>query len=72
MANVLDKYQYLDKKERAFLTRLTEGTLEQLIQIEPAARSIPIFRSANMSLGNNELMDLVRLPAAKLGHDIDV
>lgn len=34
LANVLDKYQYLDKKERAFLTRLTEGTLEQLIQID--------------------------------------
>lgn len=33
VADVLDKYQYLDKKDRAFITRLTEGTLENLIQI---------------------------------------
>lgn len=31
---VLEKYQYLNKKDRAFLTRLTEGTLENLIQID--------------------------------------
>lgn len=30
----LEKYQYLDKQDRAFLTRLTEGTLEYLIQID--------------------------------------
>lgn len=34
LANVLNKYQYLDKKDRAFLTRVTEGTLENLIQID--------------------------------------
>lgn len=26
LRNVLNKYQYLDKKERAFITRVTEGT----------------------------------------------
>lgn len=26
--NVLDKYQYLEKRERAFITRVVEGTLE--------------------------------------------
>ena len=31
---VLEKYQYLDKKERAFLTRLTEGTLERQITLD--------------------------------------
>ncbi|MCD7907116.1 MAG: 16S rRNA (cytosine(967)-C(5))-methyltransferase RsmB [Clostridium sp.] len=30
----LDKYQYLEKADRAFITRLTEGTLEYLIQID--------------------------------------
>lgn len=30
----LDKYQYLGKADRAFITRLTEGTLEYLIQID--------------------------------------
>ena len=34
LQQVLEKYQYLDKKDRAFLTRMTEGTLEYLIQID--------------------------------------
>ena len=29
LRDVLDKYQYLGKQERAFLTRLMEGTLER-------------------------------------------
>ena len=32
--SVLNKYQYLDKKERAFITRVTEGTLEHMIEID--------------------------------------
>ena len=31
---ILDKYRYLDKKDRAFFTRMTEGTLENLIRID--------------------------------------
>lgn len=34
LRNVLSKYQYLDKKERAFITRVTEGTLEHLIEMD--------------------------------------
>lgn len=34
LRNVLNKYQYLDKKERAFITRVTEGTLENMIEID--------------------------------------
>lgn len=34
LRNVLNKYQYLDKKERAFITRVTEGTLERMIEID--------------------------------------
>ena len=34
LRNVLSKYQYLDKKERAFITRVTEGTLEHLIELD--------------------------------------
>ena len=45
---------------------------EQLAQITEAAQSIPVFRSANMSLGINVLMDLVRRAAALLGEDFDV
>ena len=32
--SVLDKYQYLDKKERAFITRTAEGTLQHMIEID--------------------------------------
>lgn len=32
--NVLDKYQYLDKQERAFITRVSEGTIENMILID--------------------------------------
>ena len=32
--SVLEKYQYLEKQERAFLTRLVEGTLEHLLEMD--------------------------------------
>lgn len=31
---VLGKYQYLDKSDRAFITRVTEGTLERMIELD--------------------------------------
>lgn len=34
LRNVLDKYQYLEKQERAFLTRLAEGTLERMLELD--------------------------------------
>ena len=34
LREVLEKYQYLDKKERAFITRVTEGTLEHMIELD--------------------------------------
>ena len=34
LRNTMEKYQYLDKKERAFITRVVEGTLEHLIEID--------------------------------------
>lgn len=34
LKNVLDQYQYLDKKERAFITRVVDGTLERMIEID--------------------------------------
>ena len=45
---------------------------EQLAAIDGAAKSLPIFRSANMSLGVNVLLDLVRRACAVLGEDYDV
>ena len=34
LKQVLDQYQYLDKKERAFITRVVNGTLERMIEID--------------------------------------
>ncbi len=45
---------------------------EQLARIGETAKSIPVFRSANMSLGVNVLLDLVKRAAALLGEDFDV
>lgn len=34
LRDVLNKYQYLEKKERSFITRVTEGTLEHMMEID--------------------------------------
>ena len=45
---------------------------EQLVQILHASKSIPVFRSGNMSLGINLLTGLVKKAAAVLGDNFDV
>ena len=45
---------------------------EQVAQIGAAAREVPIFRSANMSLGINVLLELVKKAAAVLGGSYDI
>ncbi len=50
----------------------TGYTEEQEAQVQMAAESIPIFRSANMSLGVNVLIDLIKRAAAVLGDAYDV
>ncbi len=34
LKGVLDKYQYLEKRDRAFITRAVDGTLERMIEID--------------------------------------
>lgn len=34
ISSVLDKYQYLTKQERSFITRVSEGTLENMIELD--------------------------------------
>ena len=34
LGEVLNKYQYLEKRERAFITRVVEGTLEHQIELD--------------------------------------
>lgn len=45
---------------------------EQIGEIGEAAKVIPIFRSANLSLGVNLLMELTRRAAQVLGEDFDI
>ena len=45
---------------------------EQLAQIGAAAREVPIFRSANMSLGINVVIELVKKAASILGDRYDI
>jgi len=45
---------------------------EQLVQISHASETIPVFRSGNMSLGINLLMQLVKKASAVLGENFDV
>lgn len=51
----------------------TGYTQEQLAEIDSAAKCIPVFRSANMSLGINVVVDLIRRAASILdGYDIEI
>ena len=40
LRNVLEKYQFLDKRDRAFISRVSEGTLENLIQLDYIIESV--------------------------------
>jgi 4-hydroxy-tetrahydrodipicolinate reductase len=62
------------KKQNCGVVLATTGySEEQLAEIQAASREIAIFRSANMSLGINVLMQLVRQAAQILqGYDIEI
>lgn len=48
LRNVLGNYQYLDKSERAFITRVTEGTLEHMIEIDYIINQFSKVKTAKM------------------------
>jgi len=55
------------------LVLCTTGFSEaQLTALDEASKEIPLFRSGNMSLGINLVMDLLRRTASLLGDDFDV
>lgn len=41
LREVLEKYQYLEKRDRSFITRVAEGTLENLIEMDYISPSFP-------------------------------
>lgn len=66
---VLEKYQYLDKKERAFITRVSEGTIQHMIELDyminqfskvPVNKMKPVIRNLmRMSVYQLKYMDAV-------------
>ena len=50
LKDVLEKYQYLDKRDRAFITRVTEGTLENMLQMDYIIERFSKVKVENMKL----------------------
>lgn len=69
----LDGLLAFAKATKTPLVLATTGyTPEQVAQIGAAALEVPIFRSANMSLGINVLLELVKKAASILGDSYDI
>ena len=69
----LDGLLAFAKSTKTPLVLATTGfSPEQIAQIGAAALEVPIFRSANMSLGINVLLELVKKAAAVLGDSYDI
>jgi len=72
--SVLDKYQYLEKQERAFITRVAEGTIQTMIELDyiinqfskiKANKMKPVIRNIlRMSVYQMKYMDSVPDSAA--------
>lgn len=60
---VLSKYQYLEKKERAFLTRLAEGTIEHGIELDYIINS---FASVKVNKMKPLIRNLLRMSVFQL------
>lgn len=69
----LDSLLEFAKSARTPLVLATTGySPEQIAKIGAAALEVPIFRSANMSLGINVLIELVKKAASVLGDSYDI
>lgn len=64
--------RYATARKIAVILCTTGYSSEQLEQIRAASEKIPVFRSGNMSLGINLMMDLIRRACAVLGDQFDV
>lgn len=70
LRQALNKYQYLPKQDRAFITRLVEGTLEYLLQIDyvinsysktPVHKMKPVIRSI-LRMSVYQILHMDRIP----------
>ena len=64
--------EYCTKHSTPVILCTTGYSEQQIADISAAAEQIPVFRSANMSLGVNLLADLIRRACAVLGDSFDV
>ena len=72
-ASNLDNLLAFAKKSGCALVLCATGyTAEQLKQIDEAAKTLPVFKTANLSVGVNLLQKLVRQAAETLGDAFDV
>ena len=68
-----DLLRFCTEKKNPVVLATTGYTPEQIEKINAASEQIAIFRSANMSVGINILIDLVRRAASLLdGYDIEI
>lgn len=65
LGQALSKYQYLDKQERAFITRVVEGTLEYQIQIDYVLEQ---FSSTKLSGMKPFIRTLLRMSVYQILH----
>lgn len=72
LRGALERYQYLEKQDRAFLTRLTEGTMERLLELDyiigqystvPVKKQKPVIRNL-LRMSVYQLFYMDRIPDA--------
>lgn len=71
MGQLLRKYQYLEKQDRAFLSRLVEGTIERMITLDyvlnqyskkvPVRKMKPMIRTL-LRMGSYQILYMDRVP----------
>jgi 4-hydroxy-tetrahydrodipicolinate reductase len=71
-AGTMEWLSVCEKHRVAMVIGATGHDQRQLTRIEQAARSVPIVKAANFSVGVNVLLDLVGKVAAALGPDYDI
>ena len=63
LREVLEKYQYLEKRDRSFITRVAEGTLENLIEMDYI---ISQFSSVKVSRMKPVIRNILRMSVYQL------
>lgn len=62
ISNVLEKYQFSEKRDRAFFTRLVEGTLERQITIDYVADQFSKNKDQKMQTFDQSIASHGNLP----------